>query len=79
MLAGILLLAAFLNGYNIRQETYANTYYTVSVASMLVFTLLLGAWFLLKGIRTRQARPVFCGFRGGRRSGRIRSEVTSGW
>lgn len=35
MLAGILLLAAFLNGYNIWQETYANTYYTVSVASML--------------------------------------------
>lgn len=31
----ILLLAAFLNGYNIWQEKYANTYYTTAVASML--------------------------------------------
>jgi 4-amino-4-deoxy-L-arabinose transferase-like glycosyltransferase len=31
----ILLLAAFLNGYNIWTDKYANTYYTTAVASML--------------------------------------------
>ncbi|MBW5447235.1 4-amino-4-deoxy-L-arabinose transferase [Cohnella sp. CFH 77786] len=30
-----MLLSVFLNGYNIWQETYANTYYTTAVASML--------------------------------------------
>lgn len=31
----IVLLAAFLNGYNIWTDRYANTYYTTAVASML--------------------------------------------
>ncbi|MFC0216156.1 glycosyltransferase family 39 protein [Paenibacillus chartarius] len=35
LLVGIMLLSACLNGYNIWTETYANTYYTTAVASML--------------------------------------------
>lgn len=31
----IMLISAFLNGYNIWQDKYANTYYTTAVASML--------------------------------------------
>ena len=35
MLLGIVLLSAFLNIFNIWQDTYANSYYTAAVTSML--------------------------------------------